>query len=156
MTTRKTIHIAGGLIILFILIQFVPAGAADNPPVEEEVRAPEEVMTVLRRSCYDCHSHETVWPWYAHVAPAKWLVRKDVADAREDLNFSAWNRYDAERRAHKWEEVAEEVEEGEMPLELYLPLHGEARLTDRERQLIVDWAEAQAGIGVDAPAGIGD
>ncbi|NIP79880.1 MAG: hypothetical protein GWM90_11925, partial [Gemmatimonadetes bacterium] len=70
------------------------------------------------------------WPWYASVAPAKWLVRHDVAEGREPLNFSAWSRYDAEERAEKWEEVAEEVAEGHMPPWYYLPLHGDARLSE--------------------------
>jgi uncharacterized membrane protein len=128
MTLPRSALIVGGLVLLVLILQLVPTAAADNPPVEEEVTAPEEVMTLLRRSCYDCHSHETVWQWYAHVAPAKWLVRKDVAEGRENLK----------------EEVAEEVGEGEMPLKFYLPLHGEARLTDRERSVIVEWAQSQA------------
>lgn len=143
MNALRVSLVIGALVLLVLVLQMVPTAAADNPPVEEEVRAPEEVMTVLRRACYDCHSHETVWPWYAHVAPAKWLVRKDVAEGREELNFSTWNRYDAERRAHKWEEVAEEVAEEEMPLKVYLPLHGEARLTAEERELLVAWAQQQ-------------
>lgn len=144
MSKRSWQYILGGLIALFLAIQMVPVAGADNPPVEEEVTAPREVVEVIRQSCYDCHSHETTWPWYAHIAPVKWLVRDHVADAREDLNFSAWNRYDASDRTHKWEEVAEEVEEEHMPLRSYRIVHRDARLSDRDRQLLIDWALQRA------------
>ena len=145
MSDRPWPYVIGGLVLLFVILQLVPTPGAQNPPVEEEVVAPEEVLQILRQSCYNCHSHETAWPWYADVAPAKWLVRNHVANARDELNFSTWNRYDAEDRAHNWEEVAEEVEEGEMPLRSYLLVHRDARLTDAERQLLVDWAGEAAG-----------
>lgn len=147
MTKRIWQVVLGGLFILFLLIQLIPAAAASNPPVEEEVAAPDAVLGILSQSCYDCHSHETTWPWYANVAPAKWLVRSHVDDAREDLNFSAWNRYDAADRTHKWEEVAEEVSEAHMPLRSYLFVHRDARLSDTDRQVLVDWARSQAGEG---------
>lgn len=144
MSKKRWLQIAGGIVVLFLVLQMVPGPAADNPPVEEEVAAPADVLQVLRQSCYDCHSHETAWPWYASVAPAKWLVRDHVEDARSDLNFSAWNRYDAEERAHKWEEVAEEVEEGEMPLRSYLIVHRGARLSDDDLRTLVNYASRQA------------
>lgn len=144
MTKRTWKFIGGGLIVLLLGIQLGPTTAPGNPPVETEVAVPDEVMRVLRQSCYDCHSHETSWPWYSNVAPAKWLVRHDVREARRGLNFSAWNRYDADRRAHKWEEVVEEVESGHMPLWYYLTLHGDARPSDADRAILVDFARAQA------------
>lgn len=142
--SRKVLYIVGGLFVLLLIVQLVPSPPADNPPVEEEVTAPAEVMQVLRQSCYDCHSHETAWPWYARVAPAKWLVREHVEDARSELNFSAWNRYDAEDRAHKWDEVAEEVDEGEMPLRSYLIVHRDARLSADDAEILVHFARRQA------------
>ncbi|MGK7311036.1 MAG: heme-binding domain-containing protein, partial [Candidatus Longimicrobiales bacterium M2_2A_002] len=98
--------------------------------------------TVLEGACYDCHSFQTDWPWYAYVAPAKWLVRDHVAEGRSELNFTAWNRLSLEDRPHKLEEIAEEVEEEHMPLRGYLILHPEARLTDADRELLVEWALA--------------
>lgn len=144
MRKRTWRYIFGGLVVAFLAIQLVPAAAADNPPLETEVTVPDPVAGILRQSCYDCHSHETAWPWYAHVAPAKWLVRNHVAEAREHLNFSAWNRYDAGERADAWEEVAEEVEEGHMPIRGYLIVHRDARLSDEDRTLLVEWALSQA------------
>ncbi|MFS8636979.1 MAG: heme-binding domain-containing protein [Gemmatimonadota bacterium] len=131
------------LVGVFVVIQFVPYGSAENPPVEEEVYATPEVRDVLRRACYDCHSNETRWPWYARVAPVKWLVRYDVAKGRDDLNFSTWNRYSPERQAHKLEEVVETVTDGSMPPRIYLPLHPDARLTNEEVELLRAWALEQ-------------
>ena len=87
--------------------------------------------------------NRTRWPWYAWVAPASWLVAYDVHEAREHLNFTEWNRIDAEERAKMIAEAWEEVEEGEMPLWFYLPLHAEARLSDADREALRLWAEAE-------------
>ena len=144
MTKRHWGYVVGGLVLLLLVLQLVPSAPADNPPVEEELEVPADVAEVLHRSCYDCHSHETAWPWYAHVAPVNWLVRDHVADGRRNLNFTAWNRLPAEDRPHKLEEVAEEVEEEHMPLRSYLILHRDARLSDTERELLVDWATSEA------------
>lgn len=148
MGKKRWLQVVAAVIVLFLVVQLVPSPAADNPPVEEEVAAPEDVVRILRQSCYDCHSHETAWPWYARVAPAKWLVREHVEDARSELNFSAWNRYDGEERAHKWEEVAEEVEEGEMPLRSYLIVHRDARLSEDDLRTLVDFASRQSATPV--------
>lgn len=144
MGAKRWLQIAGALVVLLLILQVVPSPGAENPPVEQEVAAPADVMQVLRQSCYDCHSHETTWPWYAGVAPAKWLVRDHVEDARGELNFSTWNRYDPEERAHKWDEVAEEVEEGEMPLRSYLIVHRGARLSEDDFRTLVNYAKRQA------------
>ena len=127
------------VVALLLLAQLVPVDRS-NPPVEEEVPAPPEVRRILERSCYDCHSNETRWPWYAQVAPVSWLVAYDVEEAREHLNFSTWNRYDSEERAELLEEAWEEVEEGEMPLWYYLPAHPEARLSTGDLELLRAWA----------------
>lgn len=143
--TKRTWKLIGvGVIVLLLGIQLVPTAAPGNPPAETEVTVPDDVMLVLRQSCYDCHSHETQWPWYSNVAPAKWLVRHDVSEARRNLNFSAWNRYDANRRAHKWEEVVEQLESGHMPLWYYLALHADARPSDADRQILMAYARGQA------------
>lgn len=144
MSKKGWLYAFGGLVVLFLILQIVPAPSAENPPVEEELAVPTEVAVVLERSCYDCHSSETAWPWYADVAPMKWLVRNHVADARDEMNFSAWNRIDVDARPHKFEEIAEEVEEEHMPLRSYLILHRDARLTEAERALLIDWATEQA------------
>jgi len=140
MTVRRWLLTAAAL---FALAQLVPVPRA-NPPVESEVDAPPEAGAVLERSCYDCHSNRTRWPWYAWVAPASWLVARDVYQAREHMNFSTWNRYDAEECADHLDEIAEMVENGEMPPWFYLPLHSDARLSDADREAIFAWTLASA------------
>lgn len=128
-----------GLIVVFVGIQLVPVERT-NPPVETEVSAPEDVHAVLQRACYDCHSNETQWPWYSRLAPASWLLARDVTKARGELNFSAWNRLGTEEQAEAPHEVWEEVAEGEMPPWFYLPLHPEARLSEQDRAVLRGWS----------------
>jgi len=137
MTKKKKALMAA--VVLLAALQLVPVDH-DNPPVTGEVDAPAEVLAVLRRACYDCHSNETVWPWYTKVAPFSLLAAHDVEEGREYLNFSEWDQLGAEERAHAREETWEEVEEGEMPLWFYTPLHPEARLTAEDEALLQDWA----------------
>jgi hypothetical protein len=139
-------HVGLACVALLGLAQLVPVSRT-NPPVEQEVDAPPEVRALLERTCYDCHSHATRWPWYAWVAPASWLLAHDVSEGREHLNFSTWGRYDAEERAENLEEIAEMLDEGEMPPWFYLPLHPDARLSDAELSTIRAWT---------GPAGAGD
>ena len=132
----------GGLVIA----QVAPIPPAENPPVGQEVPANVEVRGILRTSCYDCHSNETNWPWYSHVVPSKWFVRKHVVEGRRQLNFSTWGQYSPERAANKMEEVVERIEEGAMPMSSYLRLHGEAVLSKAQQQALLDWAR---GLGAE-------
>lgn len=135
-------NIALGCIALLGLAQLVPVSRT-NPPIEQEVDAPPDVRAVLERSCYDCHSHASRWPWYSWVAPSSWLVAYDVSEAREHLNFSTWGRYDAEERGENLEEIAEVLEEGEMPPWFYLPLHPDARLSDADLATVRAWTDSR-------------
>jgi len=133
-----------GLFVLFLGAQLVPV-TRTNPPVETEVPAPPEVRAVLRRACYDCHSNETIWPWYSHVAPASWLVTHDVNDGRRHMNFSTWNRMAPDKQASRLRDAWEEIESGGMPLWYYLPLHSAARLSDADKQLLHGWIHSTSG-----------
>lgn len=124
-----------------VAAQFVPV-TRDNPPVETPVPAPPAVESILRRACYDCHSNETVWPWYSRVAPVSWVVARDVHQGRRHLNFSTWNRLDSRQRSDLLEEVWEEIAAGDMPMAIYLPLHPEARLTDADKAAVEAWVES--------------
>jgi uncharacterized protein YxeA len=128
-----------GIVVAFVAIQLVPVDRS-NPPVEAEVPASPEARAVLRRACYDCHSHETVWPWYSRVAPVSWLVARDVHEGREELNFSTWNRYVTKQQIEKLSESWEEVAEGEMPPSFYLPVHRDAVLSAEDRAILREWA----------------
>jgi hypothetical protein len=126
---------------LFVLLQFVPYGRAHtNPPVTgEPAWASPQTRELTVRACYDCHSNETKWPWYSHVAPASWLVQKHVDDGRAKVNFSQWNR------SQEGAESSEAVQEGEMPLRSYLIAHPEARLSSAEFEALVQGLAATFG-----------
>ena len=130
------------LIIAVVGIQFVPVERT-NPHVTGEIEAPAEVMDILRRSCYDCHSNETVWPWYSRVAPVSWLVIDDVDEGREEMNFSDWSAYSEKKKGKKIHEIWEEVSEGEMPMWYYTILHSEAELSAADKETLHKWTEAE-------------
>ena len=125
------------LVPAFLIIQLVPVDRT-NPPVVSDLDASIEVKSILKRSCYDCHSNETRWPWYSYVAPVSWLVSHDVKEGREELNFSEWGRYasDAEMK----EEIVEEIIEGEMPLPIYLVTHSNGSVTEQELEVLKKWS----------------
>jgi hypothetical protein len=138
MRSRVVLITLGAVVVL---TQLVPVSRS-NPPVETEISAPDEVRALLRRACYDCHSNETRWPWYAYVAPASWLVASDVSDAREKMNFSTWNRYSEKKRGRRFGHISDELEEQGMPPWQYLLLHPEARLAAAEQDVLDKWAKS--------------
>jgi len=133
-----------GFIALLIIIQFFRIDKT-NPEIIAENdfiianKAPEEIATLLKNSCYDCHSNESKYPWYSNVAPISWLVKNHINEAREELNFSEWGTFDAKRKGHKLEEAIEHLEEGEMPLKSYTWLHDEAKLTVEQKTQLMNW-----------------
>ncbi|RMH70096.1 MAG: heme-binding protein [Gemmatimonadetes bacterium] len=138
----------------FIGIQFVPVERT-NPVVRADLEAPPGVKSIFKTSCYDCHSHETVWPWYSKIAPVSWLVARDVNHGREYLNFSEWGLMDAEEQIDLAEEIWEEVAEGKMPLAIYLPLHPDAKLNDSQKETIKTWSMRLHEAGIKPPANTG-
>ena len=141
---KKVIRWSFWLVVLgLILIQFVPVDRS-NPPVSGEVAAADEVMEVLRNSCYDCHSNETQWPWYSRVAPVSWRIAQHVRMGRGNLNFSDWQSMSPEDQDEAKGDIWEKVERGAMPLSDYLRMHPEAVLTDPQREALRRWSEGQA------------
>jgi len=136
---RMRAIVAAGAVVC-VLIQLVPM-SIKNPPISEDVAAPPQVEAILRRSCYDCHSNQTQWPWYAHVAPVSWLMIRDVNRGREHINFSTWDKYadDPETVIRKLRNIDKVMQNGSMPLWYYLPEHSIARLSDADRQALEDW-----------------
>jgi hypothetical protein len=130
--------------VAFIAIQLVPVSRT-NPPVQGDLRGSSEVVSVLRRACYDCHSNETVWPWYSRVAPLSWVIAHDVNKGRSVLNFSTWDQLNAEKQAEAVRESWEEVAEGKMPTWYYVALHPEARLTANDQSVLRAWSGSAAG-----------
>ena len=125
-----------------VLIQFIPYGHDHtNPPATKEPAwdspATRELM---RRACFDCHSNQTGWRWYSYVAPSSWLVGNDVNGGRRHLNFSEWDR--PQRHA---DDIGGMVKSGDMPPWFYLPLHPSAKLSDAEKQALIDGATKTFG-----------
>jgi len=135
--------ITGGAVGLLTLIQFVPI-ERENPPVLHEVSAPTNALAVLERSCYDCHSNETNWPWYSYVAPISWLITYDVSEGRNAMNFSEWNFYEPVEQIDLMDRILEQIDENRMPLWYYVPLHPEAELTRADLAVLRSWISADA------------
>lgn len=132
------------LLIAFVGIQFIridkstpEVNAADD--FIAMTKPSEEVEQILRAACYDCHSYETKYPFYAEIAPISWWLGDHIEDGRKHLNFSIWGTYEAKRADHKLEECIEEVEKGKMPLSSYTITHGDAKLSDDQKELLYDF-----------------
>lgn len=137
---RKWIVRTGLVVLLAVVVsQFIPVDRT-NPPVESDIPTSPEVKMVLRRACYDCHSHETVWPWYSHIAPISWLIVHDVHEGRAELNFSTWNRYSTQEQVKQLKESWEAVHEGEMPPWFYRAAHRTTHLSAQDKALLRQWA----------------
>lgn len=138
--TRRIDAIVAAAALLFALIQVVPMSRS-NPPITQDVTAPAPAESILQRACYDCHSNQTRWPWYAHVAPVSWLVIRDVERGRKRLNFSTWDKYadDPETVIRKLRNIDKVMHNGSMPLWYYLLEHPTARLSNADREILEAW-----------------
>lgn len=141
MKSHRTILSLIAVILTLVLIQLAPVERT-NPPVEKEITAPDNVMAIFRKACYDCHSNLTVWPWYSSIAPVSWLLVSDVTDGREEMNLTTWNRYPAKKQAANRKKIWEEVKDGDMPPLTYRLMHPEARLSDGEKEQLHVWSTA--------------
>ncbi len=131
----------------FVVIQFIrpPKNVSGgNMPndISAKFRIPDVVQTELRHSCYDCHSNNTRYPWYAEVQPVGWLLDKDIRNGKKNLNFSEFGAYRLRRQYTKLERIADQVSEEEMPLPNYTMIHTDAKLSPERRTRLVNWANA--------------
>jgi hypothetical protein len=134
------------LTVVLIGIQFIPVERS-NPPVIEEINAPSNIKAILKTSCYDCHSNETDYPWYAYVAPVSFFVGKDVNDGRRRLNFSEWDKYGKEKREKIIDNILEEINQGTMPISIYTLVHPRAKLDPLKIKTLSDWINKRGGMG---------
>ncbi len=138
-----------GLLAIMVIIQLIRPEKNDSNDQQNHVstkyEVPAEVASILKGACDDCHTNKTEYPWYANVQPAAWWLAGHVEDGKRHLNFSDFTSRKIAIQNHKFEEVVEMVEEKEMPLPSYtwMGLHPEAKLTDQQRQTLVNWAKAQ-------------
>jgi hypothetical protein len=137
------------LLIGFIAIQFF--NRPDKTTTSEitpghftkVMSVPANVESILKRSCYDCHSNHTVWPWYTAVAPVSWLVADDVVKGRKKMNFSEWNKIPDSKKEARLSEICEKINADEMPLSNYLIIHGDAKLSQADKDILCKWVEAE-------------
>ena len=139
----------GVLVAAVIVAQFIRPERT-NPPADPSAsfdavaKPPREVAAVIGRACRDCHSNQTVWPWYSRIAPVSWLVARDVKEGRAKLNFSQWNIYSPEMTRIKLGEICKEVKSGGMPPLYYIQIHPETKVTPAEVSAICSAPVAQA------------
>lgn len=139
-----------GLLVVLVLIQFIKIDKSTpviNPSEEfiSLLKPSAEVASVLKTSCYDCHSYETQYPWYATIAPVSFYLSNHIKDGRRHLNFSTWGQYSEKKQNHKLEECIEMIEKDEMPMSSYTLIHKNATLTDVQKGQLVDWIKGVKG-----------
>jgi len=140
------VRIGIGAAVVLLASQLIPIDRS-HPAVDPSQSlysapaVPKEVRAVLQRSCNDCHSYETSWPWYSYVAPVSWVVSHDVHRGRKAMNFSEWGSYSAKRKEDKLEEICEQLVNGDMPDRKYAFFHRGSRVTQQERSAICQWTE---------------
>jgi len=144
MSTTKKILIV--LLAIFIIIQFFRPeknqSIAESPnDIFAHYQASENTKQLIHTSCYDCHSNNTVYPWYAEIQPVAWWLADHVNEGKSELNFSEFASYSPKKGDHKLEELVEMIKEEEMPLKSYTLIHGDARLSDVQRDELSKWAE---------------
>jgi Haem-binding domain len=120
-----------------------------SSPLAGEIATPAQIEALLIRACYDCHSNQTKWPWYSRVAPMSWMIARDVALGRKELNFSEWGSYYPQTRRRKLQWMGRVLRERAMPPWTYRLVHPRARLTEAERVMLGQWIES--AISTSAP-----
>ncbi|PYS21766.1 MAG: cytochrome C [Acidobacteria bacterium] len=141
------------IVLIVIVVIFVGMQAIrptlSNPPVDElqtingRTQMTPQVAAILDRSCRDCHSNKTVWPWYTQIAPVSWWLSNHVNDGRRNLNLSEWGKLASDRQDRKLRQMCDEVQDGAMPLSSYLPMHPTAKLSDQDKKVLCDWTDAE-------------
>lgn len=134
------------LLVLIVIIQFFRptknlSAAKSANDISNVYNVPDNVNVILNKACNDCHSNNTVYPWYAEVQPVAWWLNDHIEEGKEELNFSEFASYTPARQYHKLEEIKKQIDEGEMPLGSYTLIHTDAKLTDAEKQTLLSWSE---------------
>ena len=149
MKIKKSLKIIAAVLLVGIAaLQFYRPDRVNPLIVEAETlqattQIPENIRGILKRSCNDCHSNETVYPWYSNVSPFSWLLAEHIEEGRRELNLSVWNTYSARKKRHKYDEICEQVTRGEMPHNQYIWIHRDAALSEQDKINLCDWAETE-------------
>lgn len=141
---KKMIPIA---FIIFLLMQlYQPDRTINYGPVPDTdfmntYAVPAKVGTILKTSCYDCHSNNTNYPWYSNIQPVRMLMDSHIKEGKENLNFSEWGNYSLRKQGNKLNEISKQIKEGEMPLTSYTLIHRNAILTSVQKEEVVHWID---------------
>ena len=135
------------LVGLFVVMSLLPYGEKTNPKTNPDLalKAPQKVMRILKKSCYDCHSNQTKWPWYSSIFPLSWSIKDHVKNGRLALNFDIWNSYSKEKQQQKKQKIYTKTGTT-MPVASYLWFHKDAKLSKDEIKIIKDWASKEEEI----------
>jgi hypothetical protein len=142
----KKVKIAGFVLAgVFIILQFFQpekntSGSGEHHVLKVE-KIPEDIGNMLQNSCFDCHSNQTQYPWYDHIAPASWLVAHHIGEGKKQLNFSEWGKKDTTEKLGILGEIQEEVKTGSMPLPSYTMIHRDAKLSKEQVDELVTWTD---------------
>ncbi len=144
MSRLKKILLA--ILIVFIVIQFIqPARNKSGQVLPTDItkiyKVPDSVQAVFKTACYDCHSNTTSYPWYSNIQPMAWFLAHHIKDGKADLNFSEFGSYSVRKQKSKLKEIEHSLKDGTMPVTSYKLMHANARLTQQDKKLIIDWAE---------------
>lgn len=132
------------IVAILVIMQFFRIDKT-NPPVNDAddfvkiYNTPDSIQTMIKTSCYDCHSNETVYPSYSNIAPISWVVKSHINEGRENLNFSEFGKYNDNQKRHGLEEAAEEIEKGKMPMGQYTMIHKDAKLSESQKKVLIDY-----------------
>jgi len=134
-----------GLLVVLVVIQFIrPAWNISTQTNPNEMAlhyaVPDQVQAILKHSCYDCHSNNTVYPWYANIQPMGWWIQNDVNEAKHHLNFSEFGSYSPKKAKHKFEDIEDAATNGWMPLKSYIWFHPDTKFTPEQSKLVATWA----------------
>lgn len=132
----------------FVVLQFFQIDKTNPAVIEAEtleaaVAVPSDIALIVGRSCNDCHTSKTIYPWYAYIQPSGWFLKGHIDDGKRKLNLSHFNTFDLKKKVKKLEEICDEVESGRMPLPSYLWIHRDAGLSESERKAVCDWAKQE-------------
>lgn len=138
------------IVVILIIIQFFRIDKTNPETIPEKdflisTKAPQEISNMIKTSCYDCHSNETVYPWYSNLAPISWMLSSHIEEARGTFNFSEWGDYTYENKIAIFEGCIEMIEEREMPLGSYTLIHSDAKLSDHQISTLTNWFKLQEG-----------
>ncbi len=136
------------VVAAFVVLQFFQIDKT-NPPVvqaetlEASTTVPSNIVIIIGKSCGDCHTNQTVYPWYSNVQPTAWFLKNHIDDGRRKLNFSIWNTYTSAKKSKKLDEICEQIESKEMPIPSYLWIHRDSILSDSDGKALCEWAKQE-------------